>query len=131
MPHPPFLPDTARPALASALLALPLFLAACGQEPNGSSTAGPSDSEAIAEAEPFTEWINLDGRVVSAGPSEFLLDYGRGRINVEVDGWRFYDRGKGLLPGDRVQVSGRLDENFFTANTIEADSVYVKNRDTV
>lgn len=117
-----FAPRRTASALA-ALAVITLPLAAC-TEPE---TVEP----AIRTAPPLDgDWITIDGRVVSAGPEAFVVDYGTDQITVEVDGWGFYRQGAALLPGDRVIVSGRVDENLFAADTIEARSVYVANLDT-
>ena len=69
-------------------------------------------------------WISLSGKVVSASPHQFMLDYGAQTIPVEMDDYRWYDENV-LLPGDKVTVTGRMDDDFFESRKIEAGSVYV------
>lgn len=75
-------------------------------------------------------WITISGQVESVSPDTFVLDYEKGKIVVEMDdGDRDADAYK-LIPGDKVIVSGRIDDDFFETTTIEAYSVYIKNIDT-
>lgn len=75
-------------------------------------------------------WISIDGTVHTVSADEFELDYGPGTITVEMDdGDRDADAYK-LAFGDKVRVSGRIDDDFFEETTIEASSVYVENLGT-
>ncbi len=79
---------------------------------------------------PDKSWITISGKVGAVSPDTFVLDYGKGKVTVEMDdGDRDADAYK-LLPGDEVTVSGRIDDDFFETTTIEAYSVYVKNLNT-
>ena len=83
------------------------------------------------EADPYSmadnTWITLSGEVKSVDRDSFILDYGDGYIMVEMDdGDRDADAYK-LLKGDKVTVSGRIDDDFFETTKIEAGSVYVEN----
>lgn len=93
--------------------------------------AGLTTSAQADETNPYTmadnTWITLSGEVESVNPDSFLLDYGDGYILVEMDdGDRDADAYK-LLKGDKVTVSGRIDDDFFETTKIEAGSVYVEN----
>lgn len=95
-----------------------------------SVTAALLAPSALAES-PYTQpddtWIRLDGTVVSVAPDTFTLDYGQGNVVVEMDdGDRDADAYK-LVAGDRVTVSGFIDDDFYETTTIEAASVYVEN----
>lgn len=70
-------------------------------------------------------WVELDGTVVSRAGTYFILDYGVGRITVEMDDYeRLADNP--LVPGDRVRVTGEVDaEVNDTRRTIEASTVCV------
>jgi len=71
-------------------------------------------------------WININGTVKSVTPDTFLLDYGQAAITVEMDdGDRDADAYK-LFEGDKVSVSGFIDDDFFETTTIEASTVYVE-----
>lgn len=75
-------------------------------------------------------WITISGEVDVVSPDSFLLDYGDGSIIVEMDdGDRDADAYK-LLRGDKVSVSGAIDDDFFETTSIEASTVYVKKLDT-
>jgi len=75
-------------------------------------------------------WISIDGTVESVSPNTFDLDYGNGEITVEMDdGDRDADAYK-LIAGDKVRVSGMIDDDFLEQRTIEASSVYVENLGT-
>lgn len=93
--------------------------------------AGFATSAAADEADPYSmadnTWITLSGEVESVDRDSFMLDYGDGYILVEMDdGDRDADAYK-LLKGDKVTVSGRIDDDFFEVTKIEAGSVYVEN----
>lgn len=94
-----------------------------------SITAALLAPSALAES-PYTQpddtWIRLDGTVVSVTPDAFTLDYGQGNVVVEMDdGDRDADAYK-LVAGDRVTVSGFIDDDFYETTTIEAASVHVE-----
>jgi uncharacterized protein YdeI (BOF family) len=71
-------------------------------------------------------WVSLSGKVVSATPHQFMLDYGAKTIPVEMDNYKWYNENV-LLPGDKVTVTGRMDNDFFQDRRIEAASVYVND----
>ncbi|MDX1380313.1 MAG: hypothetical protein R3233_04290, partial [Xanthomonadales bacterium] len=55
-------------------------------------------------------WISISGTVDVVHPNSFVLDYGDGMVKVEMDdGDRDADAYK-LLKGDKVTVSGRIDD---------------------
>lgn len=91
--------------------------------------AGPASAQE-PYAEPDDSWISIDGTVESVTPDRFVLDYGEGIITVEMDdGDRDADAYK-LVEGDKVQVFGKIDDDFLEMRTIEASSVYVENLGT-
>lgn len=85
-------------------------------------------------AQPYDQtdgsWISLGGTVVASSPSAFTLDYGDGVITVEMDEWDADADAWGLVNGDKVTVYGRVDENTFGADTIEASRVFVEDLNT-
>lgn len=100
-------------ALATCILALT------------TSSAWAGDKNPYTRAD--ETWITLNGTVESVAPDTFTLDYGDGMIVVEMDdGDRDADAYK-LLKGDKVIVTGKIDDDFFQATSIEASSVYVEN----
>lgn len=91
-------------------------------------------SSSVMAASPKTAaddtWINVSGTVTEVNPDTFVLDYGEDTITVEMDdGDRDADAYK-LMFGDKVNVSGKIDDDFFERRTIEAASVYVENLNT-
>lgn len=79
---------------------------------------------------PDDSWINVSGTVESVDADSFVLDYGKNTITVEMDdGDRDADAYK-LLPGDKVTVSGMIDDDLYEKRTIEASSVYVDKLNT-
>lgn len=70
------------------------------------------------------ELITLTGKVVSASGDRFTLDYGQRDITVEMDDYDGFTE-NALLSGDKVTVTGRMDQDFHEARKIEASSVYV------
>lgn len=89
---------------------------------------------AAAAKDPYTRpdhsWITLSGTIESVEPDRFMLDYGDGRVIVEMDSPTGAERGYTLLAGDKVSVSGRIDDDLFERTSIEAASVYVENAGT-
>ena len=79
---------------------------------------------------PNNSWITLSGTVESVSPDRFMLDYGDGMITVEMDGPGGGASGYKLVKGDKVSVSGAIDDDLFERTTIEASSVYVESLGT-
>lgn len=78
------------------------------------------------KVQPDDTWISISGTVRSVTADTFMLDYGAGDLIVEMDdGDRDADAYQ-LLPGDKVTVTGRVDDDFFEKTTLEASSVYVE-----
>ncbi|MTW21077.1 NirD/YgiW/YdeI family stress tolerance protein [Allochromatium palmeri] len=89
---------------------------------------------AVAEQDPYMQpdetWISLGGVVESVERDHFTLNYGDGNVIVEMDdGDRDADAYK-LLPGDKVNVVGKVDDDLFETTTIEAGSVYLEKLGT-
>lgn len=75
-------------------------------------------------------WLSLSGAVESVAADSFVLDYGDGSITVEVDDWDNYQEGKYLKQGDKVMVSGKVDDDLYETASIEAASIYIENLGT-
>ncbi|MGE3333866.1 MAG: hypothetical protein AB7I36_09495 [Rhodospirillaceae bacterium] len=75
----------------------------------------PSDSE-----------ISLSGKVAAIEQDSFTLDYGAGRVSIDLeDGLEWFPPGTpGLTIGEPVTVNGRIDDTTFTSREIEATSIY-------
>lgn len=80
--------------------------------------------------QPNNTWITISGEVEAVSVDSFDLDFGEGVITVEMDDGDRDADGYKLLPGDRVTVSGMIDDDFYEQTTIEASSVYVENLGT-
>lgn len=94
----------------------------------------PLAAQDAMEQNPYTKanhtWIILDGTVQDVTADAFTLDYGDGLVTVEFDdGDRDADAYK-LVTGDKVRVSGVVDDDLWETTSIEAASVYVENLDT-
>src|SRR5690606_33781425 len=72
-------------------------------------------------------YVSLSGTVTETDPHKFELDYGNGKITVEMDDWDWYPEGHLLLVNDDVIVYGYVDDDFYEKRTIEASSVYVSD----
>lgn len=79
---------------------------------------------------PNNSSISLSGTVVTAGVSDFELDYGEGIVIVEMDDWDWYKEIYLILPGDKVTVYGYVDDDFIENTSIEASAVYVADINT-
>lgn len=81
--------------------------------------------------EPNNTWISLNGKVTEVTSADtFILNYGDGVIVVEMDDYDLDADAFKVAEGDRVQVNGWIDDDFFETTTIEARSVYVENLGT-
>jgi len=75
-------------------------------------------------------WITFSGTVEEVQANSFLVDYGDGKITVEMDDGDRDADGYKLVKGDEVTVSGRVDDDVYEKRTIEASSVYVEKLNT-
>lgn len=75
------------------------------------------------------EWMTLSGTVQAVSGDDFSLDYGRNAITVEMDDYDWYNE-NAVKPGDRVTVTGRIDNDFLQARRLEASSVYIDSLHT-
>lgn len=95
-----------------------------------SLAAAPAAADPNPYVKPDESWISLSGTVESVAADRFTLDYGEGAITVEMDdGDRDADAYQ-LLEGDKVTVTGQIDDDFFEMTKIEASSVYVESLNT-
>jgi len=95
----------------------------------GNTTTGSTTTRNAASKVEQTEdgeWIRLNGTVSSVSDEEFTLDYGKDKITVETDDFPA-GTSRALKKGDRVMVSGRIDDNFFTSKDIVASSVRIQS----
>jgi len=79
---------------------------------------------------PDHAWLSLDGEVRSVTSDAFVLDYGEDTITVEMDDGDRDADGYKLVAGDRVTVTGAIDDDVFESRTIEAASVHVEKLGT-
>ena len=93
----------------------------------GLLVAVPAAADENPYLQPDDTWISLSGTVEAVTADSFTLDYGEGIVTVEFDdGDRDADAYK-LVAGDKVTVSGLIDDDFFETTT---SSVYVENLGT-
>lgn len=71
--------------------------------------------------------VVLTGVIEEIDDDEFILNYGPDTIEVELDdwGWDAADTSRSLQVGDRVMVSGEIDDDWFDDRELEADNLYV------
>ena len=95
------------------------------------SVLPPSAAIAATEKSPDqledATWVTLEGSVDSVFADSFTLRYGDNAITVEMDDGDRDADGYKLLSGDKVIVSGMVDDDLFEITTIEAYSVFVEN----
>lgn len=75
-------------------------------------------------------WITLSGTVTNTNPEGFQLDYGDGTMTVEMDAPDGDASGYRVAKGDKVTVSGVVDDDLFETASIEATSVFVEGLNT-
>lgn len=70
--------------------------------------------------------ISLSGKVAAIQKDSFVLDYGAGRVEIDLeDGLDWFPEGTpGLTIGEPVTVNGRIDDTTFANREIEATSIY-------
>jgi uncharacterized protein YdeI (BOF family) len=108
--------------------ALALVLPSCSDDAAQAGEAAPNGSAAAAAQNIAAgNVVSLRGRVIASQPSGFMLDYGSGRMLVEMDDWDWYQEGRAIKAGDEVIVTGQVDRDTFERSKIEASSVYVVN----
>jgi len=81
-------------------------------------------------ARPDRSWISISGTVGTVTPDTFTLDYGDGIVVVEMDDWDHDADAYKVMQGDKVVVTGMIDDDFFETTSIEASSVYVEDLNT-
>jgi len=79
---------------------------------------------------PNNSWVSVSGEVTSVTPSTFMLDYDSGKITVEFDDWDSDADAYKLVKGDKVTVTGKIDDDLFEKRTIEGSTVYVDSIST-
>ncbi len=70
--------------------------------------------------------IQISGIVEQASDDLFVLNYGPGKIVVEMDDWDSYPEARALMDGDHVTVFGLIDHDEYEAGSIEAETVFVQ-----
>lgn len=76
-------------------------------------------------------WVRLTGIAVEQAENHFVLDYGGGTIVVETDDRDKFSKKNIDFEGDRVTVHGKVDDDFYHEQRIEADTVFVSNLNTL
>lgn len=125
--------DRMKRLTTSALaIALAGTLAACGGNEAEKTQVTPlqPDRTQLVTAD-NRDRVTLDGSVASVGADSFMMNYGGGAIRIELDDWDSFDEARLLRPGERVIVSGRVDDDFGTNRTVEAGSVFVSGLNTI
>jgi uncharacterized protein YdeI (BOF family) len=79
---------------------------------------------------PDDSWIALSGVVADTDENGFELRHDKGTVRVETQHWGMQTRAA-LDKGQRVTVYGRLDKDLYERKSIEAESVFVDEKDTV
>ena len=99
-----------------------------------SLTIASAFAATAAAKNPYTAtddtWITINGTVQSTSADGFILDYGNGAVTVEMDAPDGDTSGYKVIKGDKVTVSGIVDDDLFETASIEASSVYVENLNT-
>lgn len=93
-------------------------------------------SSAYANATPLSSYqegdaMNLTGTVSSASGEEFTINLGRGSVTVNVGDWEWFtDEAEKVKVGEKVTVTGIVDDGFFTGRKLQARTIYVHDRDS-
>ena len=73
-------------------------------------------------------WISITGDAKEINVDGFVLDYGGGDIDVEIDDWDITNEAEFVTEGMRATVYGRIDDSFLENRSIEASSVYLPDQ---
>lgn len=92
--------------------------------------AGPAALAADPETAPEDTWVSVSGKVTEVNPQAFELDHDSGKITVEFDDWDTDADAYKLVEGDKVTVTGKIDNGLYEDRTIEGSSVYVDSINT-
>lgn len=78
-------------------------------------------------------WLSLSGHVQGVDGREFVLDTGFNEVRVDTDEMAYNpldDEGyQKIDAGDRITVSGWIDEDFFEADELKAYTIVTLQRD--
>jgi tRNA(Ile2) C34 agmatinyltransferase TiaS len=75
--------------------------------------------------------VRLEGEVLRAYPDYFLLTHEEGLTLIEMDDIDSYAESINLIPGDKVVVKGGRDSSSLNQESVEAQSVLVKELNTL
>lgn len=94
------------------------------------SSAQSEDSSNMLENIKEDTSITLSGAVVEAREDEFDLVVGGQTLTVEVEDDIRDGGAYTLLPGDRVTVAGRVDDDLFEGKELKANALHIDKLDT-
>lgn len=115
--------------ISAALLVIPAL--ANAQTSTDQANANLADSpNTSAFIQPEESWIAISGKAVDAEEARFTLDYGSGKVAVEMADQRWYYENNDVLEGKRVTVYGQVEDETYDSATIDARSVYVEDLGT-
>ncbi|MBY6204624.1 NirD/YgiW/YdeI family stress tolerance protein [Halomonas denitrificans] len=121
-------------SIVSATLASGIaFAGEYGAKDHSDSMTGAETSNQASitpDMTPDDGWISISGSVSDVERDEFELNYGDGSVTVRMDDGDRDADAYALLPGDKVRVIGRVDDDFMESLTIDAHSVQIDKLDT-
>lgn len=79
---------------------------------------------ASPKQQPDDSWVSVSGIIQSATEDAFVLGYDDRQILIEMDKESRFSEADWLEEGNRVDVYGQMDDDFFERPSIEAYSVY-------
>jgi len=93
-----------------------------------SSVAQDHDSDVLERYSDGTS-LSMSGTIAEVREDEFDMNSGSGMVTVEIDDADRDAQAYGLEQGDKVTVTGSVDDDFFEGREIEADALYVEKLD--
>ncbi|MCU7555469.1 NirD/YgiW/YdeI family stress tolerance protein [Alteromonas sp. ASW11-19] len=87
------------------------------------------DKSDLSEWEDNT-WLTVSGQIKEVGDDSFVLRSGDDRLTVEFEDGDDDEDAQMFNVGDKVTVSGEVDENLFLDTSLEASSVFVHDWNT-
>ncbi|WP_218352507.1 NirD/YgiW/YdeI family stress tolerance protein [Alteromonas lipotrueiana] len=111
--------------LLSTAIAGALFSAQAVATSDNNASYNPQPSSMIENT-----WLTLSGEIVKTDSDSFVINSGDNKVNVEFDDGDSDGDARVFEQGDRVTVSGKVDKDLITQTALDAQSVFVHDKNT-
>ena len=94
-----------------------------GTSANATQNIAAKNADGSNASDRLDGWVNLTGTVKSLKDQEFTMDTGSTMMQVDIE--RLGEYPLDVDMGDRVSVTGYMDDGFFEGREIMADNVVI------